>query len=460
MASYYGQALMNIGSIIGSNMTRSIQEDERQADRLELQRERLAAAERENERNRQLRAEMAAARAPSGGGDGGLSAKDIGEGGADEGLLARRAGMTVPELRAMRRFSETGDSTPFQVETNKITMKDTGDPYNPETQSQLVKELPPGFEREARAKLQTLAKIEESYRLGGKYDDVTKGRRNQQEVDMSEAAIRQPGAAGVISQGMAAGEGKDLFGGDSNQTRNLKTGATSTTAVGESVIRENNAQTAKYSAETRKVLSEASGALQKGASQEKLATMLSSLNKLAESTDLDDAGRKRVQELQMSIVDAMKTNVDGRGGTGADKGKLSEADAHAQAQRALATGKITLDDVNKRLTGAGYKPLPADAGKAGAPKPSPGPAPTAAPAPRQEAQPAPDSRVGKARQAQAEAAATKQAWEDEQRSKASTAFAELDLKDRLAASKLQASPLFAYLTREQKTAIYNAVNSR
>lgn len=326
MASYYGQALMNIGSIIGSNMTRSIQEDERQADRLELQRERLAAAERENERNRQLRAEMAAARAPSGGGgDGGLSAKDIGEGGADEGMLARRAGMTVPELRAMRRYSETGDTEPFKQDVTRYSrdqndgMAGKNDEFSDAVsrkyatlEETVTKELPPGFEREARAKLQTLAKIEESYRLGGKYDDVTKGRRNQQEVDMSEAAIRQPGAAGVISQGMAAGEGKDLFGGDSNVTRNTKTGATSTTPVGQSVINENDAQTAKYRAEARRVISEASGALQKGASQEKLATMLSSLNKLAESTDLDEPGRKRVQELQMSIVDAMKSNVDGR----------------------------------------------------------------------------------------------------------------------------------------------------
>ena len=252
--------------------------------------------------------------------------------------------------------------------------------------------------------------------------------------------------------------GKPVFDIKDNTALGVYSGAMQTTEVGKSMVRENDAQAAKYSADARKVISEATGALQKGATQEKLATMLSSLNKLAESTDLNDAGRKRVQELQMSIVDAMKTNVDGRSGAAPDKGKPSEADAHAEAQRALATGKISLDDVNKRLTGAGYKPLPADAGKAGAPKPSA--APTPAPAPRQDVQPAPDSRVGRAKQAQAEAAATKQAWEDEQKSRASAAFAELDLKDRLAASQMQASALFAYLTREQKKAIYNAVNSR
>lgn len=308
-----GQGIANAGRTAGDYMMRSELDEERQRERAELQRERIAAQERQDALYRRTADQQnAAAASRSGAGDGGLSAKDIGEGGTDEGMLARRAGMTVPELRAMRKYSETGDSTPFQVETNKITMKDTGDPYNPETESQLVKELPPGFEREARAKLQTLAKIEESYRLGGKYDDVTKGRRNQQEVDMSEAAIRQPGSAGVISQGMAAGEGKDLFGGDSNVTRNTKTGATSTTPVGQSVINENQAQAGKYSADAKKALAEISGDLAKGASQEKLATMLSSLNKLAESSDLDDAGRKRVQELQMSIVNAMKTNVDGR----------------------------------------------------------------------------------------------------------------------------------------------------
>lgn len=246
-----GQGIANAGRTAGDFMMRSELEEDRQREREELQRERLAATERENERARLSREQMAADRLAAAGGrggggaDGGLPAKSIGEGGEDEAMLARRAGMTVPELRSLRKYSETGDTEPFKRDTNKITMKDTGDPYNPETESQIVKELPPGFEREARAKMQTLAKIEESYRLGGKYDDVTKGRRNQQEVDMSEAALGQPAAAGVIGQAMAAGKGNDLIGGDSNVTRNKFTGATETTEVGRAEVAKDYAQADK-----------------------------------------------------------------------------------------------------------------------------------------------------------------------------------------------------------------------
>lgn len=249
-----GQAVGNASSNIGNYMMRSELDEERQRERMELQREReRAAAELQKDR-------LAAQSARTGGSDGGLSAKDIGEGGADEGLVARRAGMTVPELRAMRRYSETGDTEPFKrnVERYKPEVEgaDTTDAVLRKYAKQMgltdiTQELPPGFEAEARAKMESLAKIEESYRLGGKYDDVTKGRRNQQEVDMSEAAIRRPEAAGVIGQGMAAGKGNDLIGGDSNVTRNKFTGATSTTDVGKSVISENQAQAGQATAAGR-----------------------------------------------------------------------------------------------------------------------------------------------------------------------------------------------------------------
>jgi hypothetical protein len=258
-----GQGIANAGRAVGDYMMRSELEEERQREKAELQRERLAATERENQRNRELRAEMAAPRQGSGGSDGGLPAKSIAEGGEDEGMLARRAGMTVPELRGLRKYSETGDTEPFKRDITRYgrLQDDTAGPNDEYSDAvsrrgamlveETIKDLPPGFEREARAKMQTLAKIEESYRLGGKYDDVTKGRRNQQEVDMSEAALGQPAAAGMIGQAMAAGAGKDLVGGDSNVTRNKFTGQTSTTPVGESVISENRAQAGQAAAAGR-----------------------------------------------------------------------------------------------------------------------------------------------------------------------------------------------------------------
>lgn len=474
MAGYYGQALMNIGSIIGSNMTRSIQEDERQSDRLELQREReREATERQRERlaaqerqdalyRRTADQQTAAAASRSGGGGGAFSPADLAEGGNAESIVAGRMQMTVPELRKLDKAQLTGDASGYRVDVTRTTSPASAgvDPYNMETIQETVKEYPPGFDKEIRSKFDKLASIRESMRMGKDFKDVTEGRQNEFETRVGEGVLSGEMSMGRGSGAVASMSGKPIVDVKDGTAFNQYTGTSQTTEKGQSEIRENNAQAAKYSADAKKVISEATGALEKGASQEKLATMLSSLNKLAESSDLNDAGRKRVQELQMSIVDAMKTNVDGRSGAADNSRKRTEADEHSDALKAIATKKISVEEANKRLTGAGYKPLPADAGKAGAPKPSPAPEPKAEAAPRQDVQVSPDSKVGKARQAQAEATANKQAWDDEQKSKASTAFAELNLKDRLAASKLQASPLFAYLTREQKTDIYRAVNSR
>jgi hypothetical protein len=329
MAGLIGQAISNIGSTIGNYMMQANLQEDRQEER---RREREEEARRQAERDALYRRTVAdqqaaaAARSSGGGADGGLPAKSIGEGGEDEAMLARRAGMTVPELRSLRKYSETGDTEPFKRDTNKITMKDTGDPYNPETESQIVKELPPGFEREARAKMQTLAKIEESYRLGGKYDDVTKGRRNQQEVDMSEAAIRQPEAAGLIGQGMAAGKGNDLVGGDSNVTRNKFTGQTRTTPVGESQITENRAQAGKASAEAQ-ATKEGKGKVDITG----VASNAANLIKLAEAADAEgntvEAARLRREAARLSMgAGDKKVPPSDRGGAGPAPGRLKVGD--------------------------------------------------------------------------------------------------------------------------------------
>ena len=214
-----GQGIANAGSTMGSYMMQSAMQEDRQEER---RREKEEEARRQAERDALYRrtAEQQAAGKSGGGADGGMPAADIAEGGKAEGLVARKAGMTVPELRAMRKFSETGDVEPFKrgVERYKEEVEgaDTTDAVSRKYAKQMglteiVRELPPGFDREARSKLQKLAEIEESYLLGGKYDDVTKGRRNQQEVNMSEAAIARPETAGTIGQGMAAGAGREAL---------------------------------------------------------------------------------------------------------------------------------------------------------------------------------------------------------------------------------------------------------
>lgn len=255
--SALGQGISSLGGTMGSIMAREADREDRQEEQRRRDEERRAATERENQRNRDLRMELAAGK---GSADSPLSMADIGEGGKAEGLVARLAGMTVPELRARRKLSETGDTEPFKQDTTQykpeVEGEDTTDAVSRKFAKQMdltetIRSLPPGFEAEAKAKAQALAKIEESLVLGGKYSSVTQGRVHQQQVDKTEEAIRSPERAGIIGQGVAAGKGNDIVGGDSNVTRNKFTGDTSVTPVGESQRQENLAQAGQASAAAR-----------------------------------------------------------------------------------------------------------------------------------------------------------------------------------------------------------------
>lgn len=232
-----GKGLSDAGSQIAGLMYKGIASEEDRADRAALRMYDIQQRAADKEADRELRREIADNKSANGsgqGGQGGLALKDINEGGAAEGIVARQAGMTVPELRQLRRSSQTGDMSSF-MQTSAVEDESGGHD---------VTSLPPGFEKEYKAKLKALAAIEESYALGGKYDDVQKGRRTGQQIDATARAEANPGQAGLIGQAMAVGEGKDIIGGDSNVTRNKFTGETKVTPVGQSVITENNAQAA------------------------------------------------------------------------------------------------------------------------------------------------------------------------------------------------------------------------
>lgn len=362
-----GQGIANAGRTAGDFMMRSELEEERQREKAELQRERLAATERENERNRQLRADIEAGRAArAGDSGGGLSMKDIGEGGSAEGLVARQAGMTVPELRAFRRSSDTGDLEPFKRDVTRYGrdqddgMAGANDEYSDAVSrktakltEEKVRDFPPGFEQEYRAKLKTLARIEESYLLGKNYEPVAKGRQTQQEVDASQRAMESPAQAGIIGQGIAAGQGKDLIGGDSNVTRNKFTGETTTTDVGKSVITENQAQAKKYGADADRARREPTG------KNEDLPT-LQQMRKAAEET-LKDA-RKALTEFD-------KANTGDLTRPGREKLKEQRDALAAEVTNARGELQKISDRLARRLdeteaaskSGAAPKPAPAPA---------------------------------------------------------------------------------------------------
>lgn len=322
-----GKGISDAGSAFGSAMLRSVTDEERQQDRLELARERQAAAA-ELQRQRmeaaaERQADRIAAKGSSSGGSGGLSAAEIGSGGADEGMIARAAGLTIPELRAARQYSETGNAEPFKRDVTRYTrdqddgMAGANDEYSDAVSrkystlnEEKVRELPPGFEQEMRARNKALAKIEESYRLGKNYKEVAEGRQTQQEVDTTSDVLsgrRDPGTAGTA---IAAGQGKDLYGGDSNVTRQKFTGQTSTTAVGESQITENRAQAGQAAAAARKSDAEVKASMEgdlKKMPYEKLTTQLDIVRKAADSTD----DRERKAKLEQRF-DAILVELDAR----------------------------------------------------------------------------------------------------------------------------------------------------
>lgn len=339
--SALGQSLGQASSAVGNLMYRDIDREDRQEERRrELEERRAYERDRDALYRRTVEQQMASR--AGGGGGGGIAARDIADGGGDEAMVARAAGMTVPEMRALRRYSETGDSTPFMRNVERDV--DVPDPENPDyntiRERRIAQELPPGFDREARAKMQMLARIEESYRLGKDYDNVAKGRETMQGVDFANRAASNPASAGVLGQAMAVREGKPLIDEGGGEMFNQYTGASRTTPKGESEIGENRAQAAKAAADARKAAADASDALKSGASQEKLATMLSSLNKLADSPDLDDASRSQVQAVRMSIVKEMERTVQGRAGApNAPRGGAAPS-AEAPASRLRAGQEV------------------------------------------------------------------------------------------------------------------------
>lgn len=299
--SALGEGVGNIGNAMSSYLAREADREDRQEERRRELEERRAYEERRDAMYKRTADQQAAAAASRGSGSGGggaasgISAKDMGEGGADEGMVARRAGMTVPEMRALRKFSETGDMSPFGTK-----FKTLDDNYG-EMESTAY---PPGLEKELRAKANMLAKIEESYRMGDKYDDMTKGRQNQQNVDLTDAAVRNPSAAPVIGQGVAAGAGKPLMEIKEGTQFNQYTGGMTTTERGKSEIRENDAQAGQARAQAGKAAADAKATTEGRIDINGVAQNAANLIKLAEAAENDgrpeDARRLRAEAQRLS----------------------------------------------------------------------------------------------------------------------------------------------------------------
>lgn len=221
---HIGRSIGDAGASIGNLMMQGVADEQRRAEAERLKAEERAFRAEQAQLQRDAMAEREAARSDA-------KAPPLGN-------VAGLAGLTDPELAAYDEAQKTGDFNAFK--------KPVGEPGADGTYDAARRAYPPGVDDNTiRAKLKQIAEIRTAVSLGKDNEGYQDGNRQAQAIKASEAALADPKRAGVIGQAMAAGAGTELVGGDSNVTRNKFTGATSVTPVGQSVIRENNAQGAR-----------------------------------------------------------------------------------------------------------------------------------------------------------------------------------------------------------------------
>lgn len=238
--SALGQSIGNAASTVGNYMARDAEREDRQEER---RREREEDARRLAEREAMYRRP---ADQPSAGRTGSSGPRELTD---DE--QSAMAGMTRPEYDAYWGSVKTGDKSGFKREITRYgrdegTLDGEGDQYgdavsrkNSTLTEQKVTDYPPGFEAEYQAKVAKLAEIRKISVYNKDYDDVKRGERTGQQITATNAAIARPEAAGVIGQGMAAGEGRGAYKVQGNTKLNEFTGDAESTEIGESIEARN-----------------------------------------------------------------------------------------------------------------------------------------------------------------------------------------------------------------------------
>lgn len=226
----------------------------------------------------------------SGGGEGGSGGiTEIPEGSLVEETIAGSQGMSVPEYRAWRKAQQTGDYSDLGRAYGG-TVKSTEVDEDSEGYLSVRKtvEYPPGFDDVKADRVKRLAEIQREFIHGKNYKEITEADRIRQGMALTDDAVKNPGNAGKNAQGFAAGEGKPLYGGDSNVTRNNYTGATTTTEVGKATIGEKGANAKRMNERVTSLVD--TGDFKAMEAQRKLLT-----------SQLDSLARREQAELKATI---------------------------------------------------------------------------------------------------------------------------------------------------------------
>jgi hypothetical protein len=324
-----GQAISGFGANIGNLMFKSIGDEADRDARIAAKKEewqarlqdRQDARQENNDLKRELletrldfestKASSKAASGSSGGKGGGINMEDIKPGGSQEVWAAAKLDMTVPQYKEFYNSLKTGDKSAFLQEVTRTNVapavKEMGDPTGdmsdavsrstatrtPET----IKALPPGFEDVYSAKMKKLGDLQESYALGGQYDDVMKGRQTKFQTGVGEGVLAGNIKPGLGSEAVGASLAKERFDVKGGEKLNVFTGDSTTTAVGQSEIAENKAQAGsagalakKYGKEIEKINAEIAGGMFNKNSSEKLTSVINAANATIKSLDESSKG--------------------------------------------------------------------------------------------------------------------------------------------------------------------------
>lgn len=266
IGSNIGQAISNFGTNIGNMMFKSIGDEADRDARIAAKKEewqaRLEDRQAARAENNDLKRELATMKLEASGGgggskgggkSGGVNLEDIKPGGSQEVWAAAKMDMTVPEYTAFYNSLKTGDKSAFLQEVTRTTvppeatgpMSDAVSRKTAPRTEETVKVAPPGFEAEYKAKMKKLGDLQESYALGGQYDDVMKGRQQGFQTETGQGVLAGNIKPGPGGEAVGVSLGKERVKVEGGEKLNVFTGESSTTPVGRSQINENNAQAGK-----------------------------------------------------------------------------------------------------------------------------------------------------------------------------------------------------------------------
>lgn len=241
---HMGKAVAGVGDTVSSMMVRQSEEEQRRADRERERDEQRAFQAEQNALYRKPADAQGSGRASSGGSGSGISLDGLG--GTPRGMVAGKLGMTDPELAAYDEAQQTGDFSKFKTGKRPGEYGDAGpEQVDPATFEAARADYPPGVSEDSiRAKLKMIAEVRTGMAMGKDNESYQDGERSRQTKEGIDEAMKNPERAGIIGKAFAAGKGDGAYG-----KGNVDQFTGTPDQIGQSVIRENNAQAGKASAD-------------------------------------------------------------------------------------------------------------------------------------------------------------------------------------------------------------------